>query len=221
MKRVSFRKQHITAHEDDDMVTELTSHGSPAPTSTRGLRQMSVKICEKVKASGTTTCSEVAEELLHIIKREQADGSEGKTCDDKNIRRRLYDALNVLEAVNVIEKDNKDVTWRGMPEDDLGEYNRLAAEHEKRMQVIRQKDDELRERLVQHIAYQNLVRYNKRRAHIARAAKQIPLPFVIMNSNPYAEVHCDATRDMSHMMVEVNAPFALHDDNSILRHMGL
>jgi Transcription factor DP/E2F/DP family winged-helix DNA-binding domain len=221
MKLVSFRKHHITATEDDDMVTEITSHGSPAATSTRGLRQMSIIICEKVKASGTTTCSEVADELLQKIKREQAERNEDKTCDDKNIRRRLYDALNVLEAVNVIEKENKDITWKGMPEDDLAEYNRLAAEHEKRMKVIRQKDDELRERLVQHVAYQNLVRYNMRRAPIVRAAKKISLPFVIMNAHPDAEVHCDATRDLSHMMMEVNAPFALHDDKSILRHMGL
>ena len=182
---------------------------------------MSVVICQKVKECGTTTCSEVADELLHMIKLEQAERGDTKTCEDKNIRRRLYDALNVLEAVNVIEKGNKDITWKGMPEDELIEHERLAAELAKRMKKIRQKDDELRERLVQYVAHQNLVRYNKRRALQVLAANKIYSPFVIMNAHPYAEVRCDATPDFCHMMLEVNAPFALHDDNSILRHMGL
>ena len=35
--------------------------------------------------------------------------------DEKNIRRRVYDALNVLMAMDIIGKENKDIFWRGLP----------------------------------------------------------------------------------------------------------
>ena len=38
-----------------------------------------------------------------------------KSYDEKNIRRRVYDALNVLMAMDIITKDKKQITWRGLP----------------------------------------------------------------------------------------------------------
>lgn len=38
------------------------------------------------------------------------------TYDQKNIRRRVYDALNVLMAMNIIAKDKKVIKWLGIPE---------------------------------------------------------------------------------------------------------
>jgi len=34
---------------------------------------------------------------------------------EKNIRRRVYDALNVLLAMKIIYKDGKSICWTGMP----------------------------------------------------------------------------------------------------------
>lgn len=36
-------------------------------------------------------------------------------CDHKNIRRRVYDALNVLMAMDIIEKEKKEIKWLGLP----------------------------------------------------------------------------------------------------------
>jgi len=38
-----------------------------------------------------------------------------KAYDEKNIRRRVYDALNVLMAMGIISKDKKEITWIGLP----------------------------------------------------------------------------------------------------------
>lgn len=37
------------------------------------------------------------------------------TLPQKNIRRRVYDALNVLMAMNIIQKDKKEIKWKGLP----------------------------------------------------------------------------------------------------------
>ena len=34
---------------------------------------------------------------------------------NKNIRRRVYDALNVLMAMNIISKEKREIRWNGLP----------------------------------------------------------------------------------------------------------
>ena len=43
----------------------------------------------------------------------------------KNIRRRVYDALNVLCAMNIISKDKKEIRWIGLPTNSLQECRQL------------------------------------------------------------------------------------------------
>lgn len=47
--------------------------------------------------------------------------------DEKNIRRRVYDALNVLMAMDIIAKEKKNITWRGLPTNARQEAERYAA----------------------------------------------------------------------------------------------
>ena len=50
--------------------------------------------------------------------------------DEKNIRRRVYDALNVLMAMDIIEKERKEklITWRGLPSGPNTSLERLRAQ---------------------------------------------------------------------------------------------
>jgi len=45
--------------------------------------------------------------------------------DQKNIRRRVYDALNVLMAMEIIYKDKKDIHWVGLPTNSVQEVQAL------------------------------------------------------------------------------------------------
>ena len=78
----------------------------------KGLRHFSLKVCEKVKVKGMTTYNEVADEL---VAEEIQNNAFDKNCDQKNIRRRVYDALNVLMALQIISKDKKEIRWIGLP----------------------------------------------------------------------------------------------------------
>lgn len=73
-----------------------------------------VQVCRKVEEKGSTSYNEVADELVRelAIEGEYGSGKEtGKETqyDDKNIRRRVYDALNVLMAIDIISKDRKEI----------------------------------------------------------------------------------------------------------------
>ncbi|MQL73019.1 hypothetical protein Taro_005372 [Colocasia esculenta] len=80
----------------------------------RGLRQFSVIVYKKVEAKRRTTYSEVADEIIAEF---SADGENDNITqyDEKNIRRRVYDAFNVLLAIGVIARDRKEIRWVGFP----------------------------------------------------------------------------------------------------------
>ena len=45
--------------------------------------------------------------------------------DQKNIRRRVYDALNVLMAMNIISKEKKEIHWIGLPTNSVQECEHI------------------------------------------------------------------------------------------------
>ena len=65
----------------------------------RGLRHFSRRVCAKVEERGVTTYNEVADDLVQEFTSLRGNGA---SFDEKNIRRRVYDALNVLMAMGTI-----------------------------------------------------------------------------------------------------------------------
>jgi len=85
---------------------------------TKGLRLFSLKVCEKVEQKRRTTYNEVADEVVDEVCRgmiEIESTSKNISTEHKNIRRRVYDALNVLRAMGIISKEKKEIRWIGLP----------------------------------------------------------------------------------------------------------
>lgn len=96
----------------------------------KGLRHFAVRVSKKVEEKNVTTYNEVADELVaeeserkrkeleaggkNAAALEKKLAKSGSLVDEKNIRRRVYDSLNVLMAMGIIEKDKKLITWRGL-----------------------------------------------------------------------------------------------------------
>ena len=70
-------------------------------------------MCEKVQAKGSTSYNEVADELVSELTDPRCTSPTDQQYDQKNIRRRVYDALNVLMAMNIISKEKKEIRWLG------------------------------------------------------------------------------------------------------------
>ncbi|CAB0003981.1 unnamed protein product, partial [Nesidiocoris tenuis] len=69
--------------------------------------------------------------------------------DQKNIRRRVYDALNVLMAMNIISKERKEIRWLGLPATSAQENVSLLNEKKQIAERIRQKRQQLNDLLIQ------------------------------------------------------------------------
>lgn len=84
----------------------------------RGLRHFAVRVCAIVKEKNATTYNEVGDELVeeeYSMSNVDVKLRSSREDDEKNIRRRVYDALNVLIAMDIIEKRKKEIFWRGLP----------------------------------------------------------------------------------------------------------
>ncbi|CAI2385821.1 unnamed protein product [Moneuplotes crassus] len=113
--------------ESNNAVSEINP-GTKNSRSERGLKRLSVKVRDLVFRLKETSYKDVANRLIEELVRDseyddsgrkldQRSSSEKKTKDEKNVRRRVYDALNVLIASGVLRKNsNKNVMFEEHPQ---------------------------------------------------------------------------------------------------------
>jgi transcription factor Dp-1 len=199
----------------------------------------------------------VADELVAEVLTPQVDSLTGELqppdCqyDEKNIRRRVYDALNVLMAMDIISKEKKEIRWKGLPSHAQPDLDLEVLQRDKRRleQSLQRKREHLQELIMQRIAFQRLIRRNTAReeavaaaaaaaaaAHSQAAAagpgagpglgmdeeaRKIPLPFIIINTGSQTVIQCEMTEDRSDVFFNFSAPFEINDDNEVLKRMEL
>ncbi|KAM7464191.1 hypothetical protein LguiA_032312 [Lonicera macranthoides] len=189
----------------------------------RGLRQFSMKVCEKVESKGRTTYNEVADELVA----EFADPSSSAAAPDqqqyeeKNIRRRVYDALNVLMAMDIISKDKKEIQWKGLPRTSLNDIEELKNDRLALRNRIEKKAAYLQELEEQFVGLQNLIQRNEQLYSSGDVPSGgVALPFILVQTRPHATVEVEISEDMQLVHFDFNStPFELHDDNYVLKAM--
>eukprot|EP00977_Amphora_coffeiformis_P028292 scaffold34922_cov141-Amphora_coffeaeformis.AAC.3 len=168
----------------------------------KGLRHFSMMVCKKVEEKGTTSYNEVADELVqHVIAERKAADPDTK-CDEKNIRRRVYDALNVLMAMDIIQKDKKAISWRGLPTSAHADLEMLGREREFR------------------VCFRNLLTHNQQQPPVV-AERTIPLPFIVVNTHSSAVIQCNMSRELTDVAFEFSQPFEINDDNTILKRLEM
>nr|SVE88827.1 EOG090X0B66 [Daphnia sinensis] len=190
----------------------------------KGLRHFSMKVCEKVQKKGTTTYNEVADELVAEFTDPSRCTSPADQYDQKNIRRRVYDALNVLMAMNIISKEKKEIKWLGLPTNSLQEFQALEAEKQRRLERIKQKTQQLQELVLQQIAFKSLVQRNKHNERLyggPASNSTIQLPFLVVNTSKKTVIDCSISSDKMEYLFTFDNTFEIHDDIEVLKRMGM
>eukprot|EP00967_Tisochrysis_lutea_P044852 scaffold54412_cov31-Tisochrysis_lutea.AAC.2 len=213
----------VYASSDSKEKKKRSQRGHGGKGGDKGLRHFSMKVCEKVEQKGRTTYNEVADELVQEFVNAGmvggGDGEDGETqYDEKNIRRRVYDALNVLMAMDIITKEKKQILWRGLPTNTQQEGTRMQMDIASREERLNKKRLHLQELLTQQISFKNLIKRNQMRGGSgstdhARSmangassvtdprssdvanADRIPLPFIIVNSGKETVIDCEMAED--------------------------
>jgi len=217
--------------EDSKSFMKSPGPGSFTPMSekqSKGLRHFSREVCQKVKEKGITTYSEVADELV-AERQSMADDeprASGEPHGPKNIRRRVYDALNVLYALKIISKEKKDpkkeIRWIGLPNNSVQEYSHMEDLRARKLERIRRKTAHLQELILQQIAFKNLVKRNSISSTAdMESGNCVHLPFIIVNTSKHTNIQCQMAEDKSEYFFDFDKPFEIHDDIEVLKRMGL
>ncbi|XP_028137849.1 transcription factor Dp-1 isoform X1 [Diabrotica virgifera virgifera] len=189
----------------------------------KGLRHFSMKVCEKVQQKGTTTYNEVADELVTEFTN-STNNSLADQYDQKNIRRRVYDALNVLMAMNIISKEKKEIRWIGLPTNSLQECHQLEKDVQKKIASIVEKEKQLTELILNQIAFKNLAQRNRDNEKFYGAPSSnssIQLPFIVVNTNKKTVISCSISNDKREYVFQLNDTFEIKDDMEILKSIGM
>ncbi|XP_046989853.1 transcription factor Dp-1 [Schistocerca americana] len=191
----------------------------------KGLRHFSMKVCEKVRKKGTTSYNEVADELVaEFTNPNLVISPTDQQYDQKNIRRRVYDALNVLMAMNIISKEKKEIRWLGLPTNSLQECLTLEKDKQKRIERIKVKTQQLQDLILQQISFKNLVERNKKMEEECGAPlpnSAIHLPFIIVNTSKKTVIDCSISNDKTEYVFNFDNKFEIHDDIEVLKRMGM
>ena len=145
--------------------------------------------------------------------------------DEKNIRRRVYDALNVLMAMDIITKEKKNIMWRGLPTNTEQEGARLQMDVSTRKDRIEKKAQHLQELISQQISFTHLVSRNQPAnggaAERASEEQRLALPFIIVNTRKETVIDCEMAEDRQEIFFNFSEPFEIHDDTEILKRMNM
>jgi len=200
-----------------------TPGDTPRSANSKGLRHFSLKVCEKVQSKQQTTYNEVADELVVEMRTPGPDGPSNEMhYDEKNIRRRVYDALNVLMAMDIITKDRKEISWKGFPSSSEEDLTAAVAKKTDLVKSISEKQAYLQELVEQHASLKGLMAKNQHRPVVHKVPDIIHLPFVLIQTERDAVVEVYISDDMRKVEMDfASAPFQIHDDGFLLRQMDL
>ena len=193
--------------------------GTPTHAGKPGLRDFSWRVRAKVEEKKTTTCAEVAKEL---VDEHEAEAGTPKADISKNIRRRVYDALNVMVAIGLIIKQKKTIRWVGLPSAASEQASSLVQENAQLSENIALRQIQLQDLTAQKLAYAALIERNKRLNPSPPEYRRLRLPFLIISTkNASTTIQVDMVEDRSEYKFDFSQPFEVHDDSVILNKLQL
>ena len=169
----------------------------------KGLKTLSCRVKHIVNGRKKTSYKEVAEQLIAETKTPgvilSVDGSLRQSREEQNIKRRVYDALNVLIAADILVKDNKVVYYRvfydnqkpkqvkdgtKQPVTDLGAIKRdaLLRELKRKKEQVEDKKELLRSLMVKGFAVDDILKRNA--MNLNENQKLVSLPFIMVCAKP-------------------------------------
>lgn len=200
----------------------------------KGLRHFAVRVSQKVEEKRATTYNEVADELVHEERQLNERASRGGAparggVDEKNVRRRVYDSLNVLMAMGIIERDRKTIVWRGLAHARAASNARLADEVAEKRRVLERKRSFAAAVAEQTANLDALVARNRARAaplHGAgpvhrRHADRLDMPFLLVATARDTHIGLQVDTRREDVAFTLAAEFSLYDDREVLRRLRL
>lgn len=197
------------------------------------MRNFSKMVCQKLEEVQTTSYNEISDNLIHEFSLIDT------RTDQKNIRRRVYDVLNVLHSIGIIEKDKRHIKWIGFPSEIANGIDKVEMEKSALERKIQEKRKALQMYLQRFVALNRLIQRNKHfeyqqsspdyltvnddtsASSATSPQDKLLLPFILISAPKDCRIDCEMLEDRTQYFFEFDMPFAIHEDMEVLKMLGL
>ena len=190
---------------------KLKSHYTSSRNTAFGLKEISKRVMEIIKQSGKTTYKAISDQIVNEI-------NEKSSKDEKNIRRRIYDSLNVMKSMKLFQKDksSKTIMWNYDQEiDPLNEIENKNEFIEKNKEnkidssdiaslkkEIKEKNKKLELLRKELIGLKNVLERNARENNKVPEEEKLYFPFIVIefptNKDPKINVALNDNKTKAH-----------------------
>lgn len=194
-------------------VSESISTDESTPRHCRGLKFLTTKVKHIIYSKGFFSYKEVSDELVKEL--EISEGLD-RNKEEKNILRRVYDALNVLIASEVVVKKGKKYVWQHS----VSDQNALVKKQiKKQKRKIEEKREVLKETASKFIALNQLLARNK----LNEDSDIIRFPFIIVATEEHPENSVKMESNLTHTEISMRftKEIQLYGDIEVLQKLSI
>lgn len=194
------------------------------PKKRRGLKAFSAMILSLLHREHVMEYSRVAEVIVSLANNEDAD--------DKNIRRRIYDALNVMCAVGLVRKKKKTIYLNSTRElcgckagqreglaciraDGGSERSSMEAIQKLRSRIAEKKHT-LEETSQRKELLMKLIERNRKSAAGSEDKEKLHFPFLIISTGKKSKIDCETNEKRSYFKFRFKEEYKIYEDVHIL-----
>ena len=190
---------------------KMKSHYQSSRNTAFGLKEISKRVMEIIKQSGKTTYKAISDQIVNEI-------SEKSLKDEKNIRRRIYDSLNVMKSMKLFnrDRDSKTIMWNYGQEfdpldelEDKNEFNEKNKENKidssdiaSLKKEIKEKSNKLELLRMELIGLKNVLERNARENDKIPEEQKLYFPFIVIefptNKDPKINVALNDNKTKAH-----------------------
>ena len=190
---------------------KMKSHYQSSRNTAFGLKEISKRVMEIIKQSGKTTYKAISDQIVNEI-------SEKSLKDEKNIRRRIYDSLNVMKSMRLFNRDKntKTIMWNYGQEfdpldelEDKNEFNEKNKENKidsadiaTLKKEIKEKSNKLELLRMELIGLKNVLERNAREKDKIPEEQKLYFPFIVIefptNKDPKINVALNDNKTKAH-----------------------
>ncbi|KAI5187293.1 transcription factor Dp-1 [Nematocida homosporus] len=185
----------------------------------RGLKAFSAMILSILQKERSMDYARVAETVIALV---------GESSDDKNVRRRVYDALNVMCAADVIRKEKKLVyivdtaLCTCAPNSVIGETDEpgeaIFPAIRKIRERIAEKQATLEETKNRRELLLSLIKRNRERQD-SEEKDRLYFPFILISTEKRTRVDCETNDRRSYFKFIFDNSYRIYEDVYILRKL--
>ena len=182
-----------------------------------GLKEISKRVMEIIKQSGQTTYKAISDQIVNEI-------NEKSLKDEKNIRRRIYDSLNVMKSMKLFNRDSKtkSIMWNYEKElDPLNENEdknlKLSGEINKLKKEIKEKNEKKEIFKRELFGLKNVLERNKRENEKFEENDKFYFPFIVIEFQSNKENNINIALNEN----QTNAHIGFDEANAMLGDLDM